>query len=225
MKSDIKKQFGAIAKSYDLQRRILIPCFDEFYSCILSCVDDSEDNTNILDIGAGTGLLTAFLFDKYPKSNYTLIDIADEMIDQAKKRFIRQPNFTYITADYVNYNFEKKYNIIVSALSIHHLEDNEKAQLYKNIFNCLDENGIFVNGDQFLSRSPFVESLIQEKWRRKIRESNLPSEEVEAVYNRMKMDKPATVEQNIQWLEQAGFIEVDLMYKYFPFGVVRGKKI
>jgi len=41
----------------------------------------------------------------------------------------------------------------------------------------------------------------------------------------MKMNKPATIEKNIEWFEQAGFIDVDLLYKHYPFGVICGAKL
>jgi tRNA (cmo5U34)-methyltransferase len=224
MKEDIQLKFGAIAREYDQQRRALIPCFDDFYSCIVRCVSYCPNHNNILDIGAGTGLLTSFMQREYLESRYTLIDISEEMINQAKKRFEGHRNFDYIVADYSNYRFNKKYDMVVSALSIHHLADGETRELYKNIFGILESGGIFINGDQFISRSPVIEERIHHQWKVVIENSGLTREQIQGAYERMKMDKPATIEKNIEWFEQAGFIDVDLLYKYYPFGVICGAK-
>ena len=225
MREDIKSKFGAIALEYDNQRRSLIPCFDDFYACIVRSIEYSSKQVNILDIGAGTGLLTSFVYNQYPESNYTIIDISKEMIEQAKKRFNNQRNFEYITADYANYNFTKKYDVVVSALSIHHLEDEEKLKLYERIFESINGGGVFINGDQFISRSGVLEEKIHYEWRSVIEKSGLTKEEINGAFERMKMDKPATTEKNIAWLEKAGFINVDLLYKYYSFGVICGMKL
>jgi len=224
MKEEIKSKFGAIAQEYDNQRKLLIPCFDDFYTCIVDSIAYSTKHSHILDIGAGTGLLTSFIYHVYSGSHYTLIDISEEMINQAKKRFTGLGNFDYIIADYSNYKFNKKFDVVVSALSIHHIENKEKEELFQKIFDILESGGIFINGDQFLSRSPSIEESIQNKWKLRIFNSGLSKKEIDGAYARMKMDKPATVEKNIEWLERAGFINADLLYKYYPFGVVCAAK-
>jgi hypothetical protein len=40
----------------------------------------------------------------------------------------------------------------------------------------------------------------------------------------MLFDKPATVENNLKWLEDASFFDVDIYYKYSNFGVIPGVK-
>jgi tRNA (cmo5U34)-methyltransferase len=146
------------------------------------------------------------------------------MIEQAQKRFNGLDNFEYITADYANYTFTKKYDVVVSALSIHHLGDDEKFTLYKRIFESINRGGVFINGDQFISRSPLLEERIHRQWRTVIEKSGLTKDEINGAFERMKMDKPATTEKNIEWLEKAGFINVDLLYKYYSFGVICGMK-
>ncbi|MBN2532548.1 MAG: hypothetical protein JXB88_06625 [Spirochaetales bacterium] len=61
MKNEIKETFDSIAITYDSQRRKIIPCFDDFYKIITNLTDSNINNPEILDIGAGTGLLTKFV--------------------------------------------------------------------------------------------------------------------------------------------------------------------
>ena len=49
-----------ISQKYDEQRKKFIPCFDDFYGVSVSVASVDTENPNILDIGAGTGLLSAF---------------------------------------------------------------------------------------------------------------------------------------------------------------------
>lgn len=222
MRENIQKQFGAIAREYDQQRRKLIPCFDDFYGFQLLAAKDAPKHQSILDIGAGTGLLTSLVCQVYPEAVYTLIDLSPEMIGVAKQRFEKLSHFTYVVDDYTTHEFEGKFDLIISSLSIHHLEDEEKKVFFKKVYSLLNDQGVFVNGDQFISRNPTIEARIQKKWIEGIERSGLSTEEKNKAYQRMKIDKPATVENNILWLEEAGFTEVELLYKYGPFGVISG---
>lgn len=224
MKETIKTLFGAIAHEYDPQRKKLIPCFDDFYGFQLLAATDSPRHQTILDVGAGTGLLSSMLCQVFPQSEFTLIDLAPEMIRQAQNRFNGATNFQFIVDDYVNHVFTGKFDLVVSALSIHHLADAEKQLFFKKVFGLLNSGGMFINGDQFISRSAATEARIQRKWIEGIEKSDLSRAEKDAAFERMKMDKPATAENNIKWLEEAGFVDVELLYKYGPFGVVCGTK-
>ena len=89
---DIEKQFNQIAHEYDSNRKRFIPCFDDFYinstDFILSNIDVPK---RIVDLGAGTGLLSYFWYKRCPTAEYILIDIADKMLNVARKRYrIRQ---------------------------------------------------------------------------------------------------------------------------------------
>lgn len=57
-RSDVKVKFNENARQYDGQRKKLIPCFDDFYSIAVSMAETNTNNPDILDIGAGTGLLS-----------------------------------------------------------------------------------------------------------------------------------------------------------------------
>lgn len=62
--SDVKEKFNDNASQYDSQRKKLIPWFDDFYATAVSVAETKNIRPNILDIGAGTGLLSAFIFEK-----------------------------------------------------------------------------------------------------------------------------------------------------------------
>jgi len=223
--SKIASAFDEIATKYDRQRRSLIPCYDDFYKLMVVLAETTTVQPRILDIGAGTGLLTNFLMAKFPNASYTLIDISDEMLNVARQRFQHLSSVSYIKADYKDFLETEQFDIIVSALSIHHLTNPEKQKLYKGIFGSLKKGGTFINGDQFLARTTETEEWHHKLWVDKIESTTLTTQEKNAAYERMKLDIPATVEDNITWLEEAGFINVDLFYKYYCFGILRGQKV
>ena len=145
-------------------------------------------------------------------------------MDMAKERFSNQPNVKYIIGDYTKYDFSERYDIVASALSIHHLEDKSKKELYKNIYSILLENGIFINADQVYGETPFIESFNKTIWIQSIENSGLSREELLAGYERMKLDKEAKLNDQLDWLKEIGFTDVSCIYKYYHFAVMLGRK-
>lgn len=146
------------------------------------------------------------------------------MLDVARERFKSNPNLTYIVDDYTKHKFDKKYDVVISSLSIHHLTGDEKKQLYHNIYSSLNENGVFINADQVLGGTPYIESLYKRDWKYKVENSGLSEEEICLAYERAKLDKMSTLEDQINWLNDSGFLDVDCVYKYFNFVVLFGRK-
>jgi len=226
MNSDIKKVFDNISLDYDKQRKKLIPCFEDFYKISVSMAVSSSENPSVLDIGAGTGLFSSFLLEKYPNASFTLIDISEKMLEVAKTRFRDLENIKFIADDYTKYDFgDERYDVIISALSIHHLEDEQKRELYKKCYSILNFNGIFINAEQVLGETSYLDSFYKKEWKSSIERSDLPKEEVIAGYERMKLDKEATMNHQLSWLKEAGFSDVDCVYKYYNFAVFFGRKI
>ncbi len=222
--NQLKDKFDEISKKYDSQRKMLIPCFDEFYGICVSVADVNNNTPKILDIGAGTGLLSSFLLDRYPEARITLIDISEKMLEVAKQRFIGNENIKYVVGDYTKYNLSEEFDMVVSALSIHHLEDSDKKELFKKCYSILKPNGVFINADQVIGETPYIDSLNKKRWTESIEKSGLPREEILAAYERMKLDKEATVNQQLEWLKEIGLMDVSCIYKYYSFAVMFGRK-
>jgi len=69
----IKKAFDAVATEYDAQREHVIPEMRLFYGAAIWAAETRANIPSILDIGAGTGLLSALLLQKFPKAEITLM--------------------------------------------------------------------------------------------------------------------------------------------------------
>ncbi|MBD8003895.1 class I SAM-dependent methyltransferase [Bacillus sp. Sa1BUA2] len=220
----VKEKFNQNALQYDNQRRKLIPCFEDFYSVPVSIIETDKETPKILDIGAGTGLFASFIKEKFPKATITLIDISENMLEKARNRFKEEENIAYINADYSEYKFEEKFDIIVSSLSIHHLTDEAKKKMFNNVYNLLTPKGIFVNADQVLGHTPFIDSMYKKDWNNKITMSGLTDSEIQAAHERTKLDRMATLDHQMKWLIDSGFQDVDCVYKYFNFVVLFARK-
>lgn len=222
--SDIKEQFGNVSKQYDSQREFLIPCFNDFYTACMPLVKSLTHAKTVLDIGAGTGLFSQFIYSEKPDLKYTLLDVSGKMLDVAKERFEGRSNFEYIELDFGKEPLPGKYDLIISGLAIHHLEDADKAKLYKNIYQALNDGGLFINADQVAGRNQLFDSLYKYNWRETVTHSGLDHEAIVQAFERTKLDKLAPLETQLQMLAKAGFNDVDCIYKNMNFVVFGGFK-
>src|SRR3954468_9002425 len=79
--------FDAQAGDYDAPRRRLIPPFDAFYGTAVDALGLIPGGPKrVLDLGAGTGLLSAFVADAFPRAELTLLDGSAAMLDRARER-------------------------------------------------------------------------------------------------------------------------------------------
>ena len=220
----LRKKFDDAAYEYDKDRKAIIPHFDTYYGTLVQLSDSEISNPRILDLGAGTGLLTQLLWEKHPKARFQLVDMAEEMLNIAKNRFSGQENFEYINEDYLKYDFDGLFDMIVSSLSIHHLNHSDIKSLYQKAYDHLKPDGIFLNADEVIGPGSYSEEMYQKNWMEVIDQAGLEESDKKVILERMNFDNPATLEDNIKWLQEAGFKDVDVYYKYYNFVVLYGRK-
>jgi len=222
--NEVKQQFSNVSKKYDSQRKYLIPCFNDFYSACLPLVKSLTHAKKVLDIGAGTGLFSEFIYKLNPNLNFTLTDLSGDMLNVARGRFGDAENFEYLELDFSKDALPGKYDLIISGLAIHHLEDADKAKLYKNIYLALNDGGLFINADQVAGKNLLFDSLYKYHWRETVSHSGLDREALIQAFERTKLDKLAPLETQLKMLEKAGFSEADCIYKNMNFAVFGGFK-
>ncbi|MBG9377106.1 class I SAM-dependent methyltransferase [Panacibacter sp. DH6] len=224
-KFNIQKEFKAVSEKYDAQRRHLIPCFNDFYTIPLELSEEIKDVKKVLDVGAGTGLMSAFFYEKYPAASFTLVDLSEDMLTKAKERFQQQENFEYIIADFSTADLGKStYDLIVSGLAIHHLEHALKKELFSKIYKALKPGGWFINADQVEGGTKEADDIYRGNWKKKVENSPLTTEAKQSAYKRIQLDIMAPLNDQLSWLRQAGFRQANCYYQYFNFVVFAGKK-
>ena len=221
----VKKAFDGFAQEYDAQREFVIPELRQFYGTAVWAAESVQHSPAILDIGAGTGLLSAFLLKKFPDAGITLMDFSENMLDVARQRFAGNKNIHYVVSDYSHSDLGGPYDIICSALSIHHLAPEEKQQLFKTIFTALIPGGMFVNADQADGETLYFRDRYLEYWNEFLQAGPLNDQEhAEILKRRNNLDKNDKLSLQLQWLRDAGFLDVDVVYKNLTFIVTVARK-
>ena len=222
---NINEQFTLIAQEYDVNRKKFIPCFDDYYKSTTKFITANLLAPKaILDLGAGTGLLSYFWYQHFPNSKYVLLDIAEEMLNVAKKRFSGLNNVFCKISDYSKKLPEEDFDCIISALSIHHLEHDKKRRLFKQIYEKLPTNGIFVNYDQFCASNDKMEAWYYSFWKTQMENSGLTERDLDLWQERRKLDRECSVDEEIAFLKESGFLNVQCVYSYQKFSVITAIK-
>jgi tRNA (cmo5U34)-methyltransferase len=222
---DIKTHFDNAAQDYDRTRRQYIPCFDEFYGTALELIPyDGQAHFSVLDIGAGTGLLSGMVAAAFPNAAITLADISSEMLGKAQTRFGANPNIAYFALDFVNAPIVGTYDVVISALALHHTPQDQLKGVFDKIYNALEHGGHFINADQTLGSTPENEEKYAQAWLKGVKDKVCTEQDIEVAIERMKADKTATLQDQLSWLAEAGFRQVDCWYKNYRFAVYSGQK-
>jgi len=214
--------FDITAPTYDADRAKLIPCYDAFYRRACDLIPGGAKR--ILDLGAGTGILTTFVRFWYPDAHIDLMDFSAPMIDIARQRLASDTNVSFEIADYNTAPLGENYDAIVSALSIHHLEHPAKRALFAKIFAALRPGGVFVNAEQVAGPTPALDAVYKYLWLQQVREAGATPQQIADSLYRQQDDRCASVEDQLHWMREAGFSDADCWFKDNRFAVLAGTR-
>lgn len=108
----------------------------EYGKGLLEYIPDNKEQT-ILDLGCGTGILTAQL--NHFGSRVVGVDGSQSMIDKAKEQF---PYMEFRVCDALNLPFEQEWDIVFSNAVFHWIDDHNS--LLSNIYNALKPKGLLI---------------------------------------------------------------------------------
>jgi tRNA (cmo5U34)-methyltransferase len=212
------------ATTYDSERRRLVPCFDEFYGAAAELVARCcPTGPHVLDLGAGTGILSSAIVERIPSARLTLLDTSSDMLQRAALRLSRwQPEIVVqpLTAALPPGPFDA----VVSALAIHHLSDQDKRDLYARILAVLAPGGLFVNAEQVAGASSRLQKLFETIHLDRARSLGSSDAEIDGALKRMSYDLCTTVADQIAWLDEAGYQDAECFYRWFRFALLGGWK-
>jgi tRNA (cmo5U34)-methyltransferase len=200
--------FDGVSGEYDVHMKEYVEGFDRFYSYVAAAIPKTKDELGILDIGCGTGLELAAVFQRAPNALLTGVDLSGEMLDILRDKYTDYlDQITLVQESYVTFAYgEEAYDYIISAMTLHHLLPESKQVLYQKIRQALKPGGKYIEGDYLTT--PEKEIEIRENFF-KLRESD-PS----LLDGTHHIDIECSLETQKGLLLKAGFARVDVLWEY-----------
>lgn len=173
--------------------------------------------SEVLDLGCGTGLELEEYFYLNPAVHITGIDLSKAMLNTLAAKFSDKA-LTLINGSYFEVPFENgKYNAAVSVESLHHFTEGQKLSLYQKLFRALKTDGYFILTDYF-AESEESEKEYFENLQRLKKEQNITDDEF------YHYDTPLTVKHEIQILKDAGFKNVNILKNWSATYTLRAER-
>ncbi len=138
--------------------------------------------TRILELGTGTGVTARTVLAMHPRAHLVGIDESAEMLAAARR--VLPAEVALRVARLEDPLPPGPFDLVVSALTVHHLDGARKAELFHRVANVLAPGGQFVLGDLIVPDDR--------------RDAVTP---IDGVY-----DKPSTLAEQLAWLRAAGFV-------------------
>jgi tRNA (cmo5U34)-methyltransferase len=222
-----------LAASFAERRRVLIPLLDVQEDVLRQLLDRHERPiTRFLDLGCGAGAVSELVLGHLPHAQGVLVDFSEPMLARAGVNLARYAGrWQAVRGDLNEPAWREglpagRYDAIVSGLAIHHLPPERKGTLFAEIFELLEPGGMFVNMDYVAIDGPlrglFDERMLANAVRAE-RESGGTRHEHE-VDLEDDDDRPDTVEDQLRWLRDAGFVEVETHFKWAEAAIYGGAR-
>lgn len=128
----ISTRFNAASLSYDKVSHVQQNCANILVSQLRQKFPDLSLDS-ILDVGTGTGYVPEILLPNFPKSQYTLNDLATHMLDQAQAKFSGDTQVQLMPGDFDTLSFDP-HDLIISNMALQWSNDLEKTlkKLYQS---------------------------------------------------------------------------------------------
>jgi tRNA (cmo5U34)-methyltransferase len=218
------------------QRQVRLPLIDVQEDLITRLFERHGRRVErFLDLGAGDGALSQLLLAIYSDAEAVLVDFSEPMLAGVEDRLAGRGRWRIVRGDLSAPAWRDglpagPYGAAVSSLAIHHLPAERKRALYGEIFELLEGGAMFVNLDYVSVGGPlrglWEEQLVANALRlERERGGSRTAEELEhELCDDADEDRPDTVEDQVQWLRDAGFEGVEVHFKWAEVAVFGGVK-
>lgn len=199
-----------------------------------------DEPIRVLDLGTGYGAVTAIILALYFRAEVICVDGSEAMIQHARTQLaMHAEHVQLLHRDLADPTWQKDisgpFHAAVSAIALHHLTDERKQQLCREVFALLIPGGLFIN-DDVVEAPPFFQEHFssladraiqaQEKERtgevRSIEE--IRAERTARMRPAGRQSHVAPLNAQLEWWRAAGYTSVDCYWKFLNFAIFGGVK-
>ncbi|HEU5099444.1 MAG TPA: class I SAM-dependent methyltransferase [Roseiflexaceae bacterium] len=222
--------------------RYFVPEREQQIEAFCDLIPAREQPFAILELCCGEGLLAGALLRRLPSCTVHGFDGSPAMLEHARQRLVSYgERFQTRLFDLTDRSWrtpEWPVHAVVSSLTIHHLDGPGKQLLFQDTAAMLEPGGVFLIADVVEPASPAGVALAAKAWDAAVRQRALEidgSLEAFEYFEREKwnmyrhpdyddIDKPSRLLDQLRWLEQAGFADVDVFWMKAGHALFGGRK-
>ena len=205
-----------------------IPQYDvmrDLSSKLVVDMTNNNKNINILDIGCSDGLMIQSMLEKFKGDGvrFTGVDISEPMLDKARARFeiVNQTSKNKVIVQNCDLRYDfpvNNYSAITSILSLQFIPIEYRQQILQEIYNNLVQGGVFIFVEKVLGNTADLNKLFVKNYYDLKEKNGYSKEQIER--KRLSLEGvlvPVTSSWNEHLLQQAGFREIDVFWRYLNF--------
>jgi SAM-dependent methyltransferase len=226
-------QREGLAASFAERRRILILLLDVQEDLLRRLLArHRRPIVRFLDLGCGAGAMSELVLSSQPRSEGVLVDFSEPMLERAGVELAGYADRWQAVSGDLNDSAWRdalptgRYDAIVSGLAIHHLPTERKRTLFAELLALLEPGGVFVNMDYVAIDGP-LRGLFDEEMLAAAVRAERDSGAIRAAHEvdlEDDDDRPDTVEDQIRWLRDVGFEQVEVHFKWAEAAVYGGAR-
>jgi tRNA (cmo5U34)-methyltransferase len=211
---------------YDVEIRRFIPHYDDMLATGVELLAALVPPTaHVVDLGAGTGALSAAVLGGLPGARVTLVDVDTAMLDEARGRlapFAERVRFR--EASFLDPL--PAADAMVASLALHHVHDlDAKTDVYRSIHEALVPGGVLLNLDAAITDGPRLNALTFERWAARMAEHGITDSEARGHFAAWAAeDRYFPLDEELAALRRAGFAEVECFWRRGSSAICCGLK-
>lgn len=223
---NVEQFYDQLSSKYSELIAKCVPRYPELMYNMFHHIPADFQPKRILDLGCGTGNLTKQMLNKFPEAEIDALDISEEILNESRKRFSDKPNIRYIQADFKSLHLPPgSYDLVMSSIAIHHIEDPDKIRLYAEVFQALSAGGLFIFADQTRGITDEIYQKNIATWKEEAFKLGSTQENWNMwMEHQDAHDYHTPIKWHVHELEKAGFTNIDLIWKYLLWAVFWARK-
>jgi tRNA (cmo5U34)-methyltransferase len=211
----VKRHLDVDADAYDVAIRRFIPHYDDMLETGVELLASlTAPDAHVLDLGGGTGALSAAVLGHLPEARVTLLDVDSAMLAEARQRLARfGDRVEFREASY--FDPLPAADAAVASLSLHHVHDlDAKTDLYRAIHAALAPGGAFLNLDAAISDGARLKALTFQRWAAGRAEHGIEEGEARGRFAAWADEaRYFPLDEELGALRRAGFAEVECFWR------------
>lgn len=194
-----------------------VPMYEEIHSLITDIAGwFLQDNTNVYDIGTSTGKVIKNLLNTYNKKiTYYGLDNSKDMINRLLEDKI---NAKILHCDVTDGFIFENASLITSVLTIQFIQENKRQELINNVYKGLNKGSAFIMVEKVIGNNARFNEIYTDLYHEMKLKNGLSEQHVFQKARAIRgILRPYTVKENIDMLNEAGFRDIDIFFKWNNF--------